>query len=102
MRNRPANLPSPMARAVICDLKDGAYRPKTADAASQPLRHGILSVGDFAGKAPRHYSKNRERDRNEPDVNLKYLAHQQWHAREFLPPIEQADQEQVQHGNSEL
>jgi hypothetical protein len=91
-----------MAAAIKSNLQDCPNSPKQTDATSQPSGLLVRAAAHLGRKVPSHDTEDRESDRDEPNVNLENFPQQEWHSLQILFPSEEADENKVQCGNSEL
>ena len=93
---------APMHCAVVRPLHDRADRPEDADADREPNADGMRGIRNLARKPPGQCPENRERDRDEIDMDLKDLANKKRRADQIALPFHDPDKEQVQDCDTEL
>jgi hypothetical protein len=93
---------APVDRAVMRPLHHRTNRPKRADADRQPDADRLRRGRDLRRKSPGQRSENRERDRDEIDVDLEDFANEQRSADQIALPFHNPNQEQVKDGDPQL
>src|SRR5882724_8885932 len=102
MDQRPPAVAAPMDRAVMRPLHQRADRPERSDPDRKPDADRLGSGRDLSGETPGQDAENRERDRDEIDMDLEHFPNEQRHRLQIAPPVHDSNQEEIEHHDPKL
>ena len=83
-------------------LHDRAHDPEHSDRCCQPDRQRVGGAGNLMNESPGEQREDRQRDRNENDVDVKNFPNEERRPIEIGFPFHDADEKQIQNCNRKL
>src|SRR4051812_30742534 len=98
----PHPIASPVDGAVMRPLHDRPNRPENSNSEREPDAQRMSGYRNLVCESPCQRSENRERDRNEIDMNLENFAHEKGHRLQIAAPVHEPDKEEIEHHDAQL